>query len=231
MNYWLHLGNILYVCAYLVRDILWLRVLTVVATLCLMPYYFCCSDQPLLGPIGWCSLFTAINIVQIVMLVMERRPVFLGEEELQIYNRVFRSLTPREFMKLIGFAEHKRAAANQVLLQQGQPVEQLILISKGSGQVQIDGRHVAQVNAGQFVGEMGFLTRDDASATIIASVPSDYYCWPAKKLRNLFEENPQLSVKMQGVFGVDLIGKLRQRGMATAHPSRMMDIYQQGGGV
>lgn len=222
MNYFLHLGNILYLLAYSVRDILWLRILTVVATLCLMPYYFFCSETPLYAPIGWCSLFTLVNLVQIGMLIMERRPVFLGEDELRLYRMLFRSLAPREFMKLMSIAEWKRATENQELLRQHEPVTQLVLISTGRGRVEVDGRPIAEVGPGQFVGEMGFLTQQHASASVIANLSVDYLAWPADQLRTLFEDAPQLHVKVQGILGTDLVEKLRQEGYASAHPSQIM---------
>jgi len=227
MTYWLHLGNILYLLAYSVRDILWLRILTVVATLCLMPYYFCCSATPLYAPILWCSLFSLVNLVQIGRLILERRPAFLGEDELRLYRMVFRSLTPREFMKLVSIAEWKTATEHQELLRQREPVKQLSVIARGRGNVEVDGRQIAEIGPGQFVGEMGFLTQQNASASVIASLPVDYLAWPADQLRALFEEAPQLHVKVQGVLGTDLVEKLRQEGYSAAHPSKVMGIYQK----
>ena len=86
------------------RDILWLRILTVVATLCLLPYY-CVQSTPLYAPIFWCSLFTAFNVVQIALLILERRPVFFGDEELHLYRTVFKGMRPREFAKLLSIAD------------------------------------------------------------------------------------------------------------------------------
>ena len=227
MTYWLHLGNILYLLAYSVRDILWLRVLTVVATLSLMPYYFCCSATPLYAPIAWCSLFTLVNVVQIGMLIMERRPVFLGEEELRLYQQLFRSLSPREFMKLVSIAEWKTANPQQELLKQHEPVSELALVSTGRARVVVDGRTIAEVSPGQFFGEMGFLTDQHASASVIASLPVHYLSWPANKLRSLFQDLPQLHVKVQGILGTDLVEKLKQEGYASAHPSKVMGMYQR----
>ena len=43
----IHAANVLYLFAFLVRDILWLRILTVVAALCLVPYFYfrCIHDS------------------------------------------------------------------------------------------------------------------------------------------------------------------------------------------
>ena len=222
---WIHLGNVLFLLAYLVRDILWLRILTVVGTLCLMAYYVCCA---LYVPIIWNSLFTIVNVVQITLLIMERRPVFLGEDELRLYRNVFRTLTPREFSKLLLIADWKHTTEGEVLLEQDEPISQLALVSGGTASVEIDGRHIADVGPGQFIGEMGFLTQQPASASVVSRIPLDILSWPAERLREYLQDAPQLHVKFQGILGADLVEKLKKEGFASAHPSKIMDAYQQG---
>src|ERR1700756_1171105 len=99
MAYLLHAANVLYLLSYLVKDILWLRLLTVVAGLLLLTWALL-QPQPLWGSVAWNSLFLAINLYQSWLLIMERRPVRLTERESRLYQLVFRSLTPREFVKL-----------------------------------------------------------------------------------------------------------------------------------
>ena len=69
-----HVANVLYLISYLVRDILWLRVLTIFAGLSLLPFYCHCSDHILWAPIGWNALFISVNLIQIGILLRERRP-------------------------------------------------------------------------------------------------------------------------------------------------------------
>lgn len=218
---WLHLANVLYLLAYSVRDILWLRILTVVAAGALMPYYFCCSEDPLYAPIAWNGLFIMVNVVQIALLIMERRPVFLGEDELRLYRTVFKTLKPREFVRLMRLASWERAVPGTRLLGQNEPVEALILVAHGTAAVDIDGRHIAHVQSNQFIGEMGFLTQQPASANVVAADVVEYLSWPVAKLRDFLDETPHLHVKVQGILGVDLVGKLRREGFANAHPSQV----------
>lgn len=222
MDVMIHVANVLFLLAYLVRDILWLRIITVIATAALIPYYFCCAASPLYEPILWNSLFITVNLVQIVLLILEKRPVFLGEKELQLYRSIFSTLKPREFTKLLALAEWRKAKPGDVLLEQDRPVDALMLISAGSGTVEVDGRRVAAVTSGQFVGEMGFLSEQPASAKVVASAPTEYLAWPAAKLRSLLLTTPMLHVKVQGVLGCDLVGKLRLEAMTAAHPSRFL---------
>ena len=228
IHWMLHLGNILYLCAYSVRDILWLRILSVVAMFSLLPYYIWCYEAPQYGPILWQSVFIAINLIQITLLILERRPVFLGEEEMRLYRTVFRGLTPREFVKLVGIAQWKRAEEGEILLRQQQQVAQLALISNGRASVELDDRHIAEVGPSQFIGEMGFLTDEPASANVIARLPLDYLSWPVEQLQEFLRDNPQIHVKVQGILGVDLVEKLRREGFNAAHPSKIMDKYKRG---
>ena len=227
-NLFLNLGNVLYIVAYSVRDMLWLRIITVVATLCLMPYYYY-QPKPLYAPIGWATLFTIVNVVQIVILILEERPVFFGERELSLYRAIFPTLKPREFAKLLTVAEWKTAEAGQVLLEQDQPVPALILLSSGRGSVELDGKHVANVTGGQFIGEMGFLTQHNASARVSAAMTTEYLAWPTAKLRALLAASPALHVKLQGVLGSDLIVKLRREALSAAHPSQLLSALRKVG--
>jgi CRP-like cAMP-binding protein len=228
MAYFLHAGNILYLAAYLVRDVLWLRAITVLGTLSLIVYYYL-QPMPLYAPIAWCTLFTLVNVVQIALLVLERRPVFLGEEELHLYRTLFRSLKPREFSKLLSIAEWRKAQAGELLVAQDQPVADLLLIASGRGTVEMDGRHVAHVYSGQFVGEMGFLTEQNASARVVASEPTEYLAWPVATLRSLLALTPPLHVKFQGILGGDLVGKLYHEAVSAAHPSRVITTLRRAG--
>jgi CRP-like cAMP-binding protein len=226
-HFFLNLGNVLYIVAYSVRDMLWLRIITVVATLCLMPYYFYVNETPLYAPIGWATLFTLVNIVQIVILILEERPVFFGERELALYRSIFHTLKPREFAKLLTVAEWKTAEPGQVLLEQDQPVPALMLLSSGRGSVELDGKHVANVTGGQFIGEMGFLTQHNASARVSAAQTTEYLAWPTAKLRALLAASPALHVKLQGVLGSDLIVKLRREALSAAHPSQLLSALRK----
>ncbi len=213
----LHVGNVLYLVAYSVRDMLWLRIITVIATLLLLPYYY--ARGPLYEPIMWCTLFTLVNLVQIALLILEKRPVFLGEEELQLYRTIFFSLKPREFAKLLSLAQWKRAKEGEELLPQCTPVEELLLISTGKAGVEIDGRRVAELRDGQFIGEMGFLADQVSSARVVSEATTHFLAWPAQQLRELLAATPALHVKVQGILGCDVVAKLRQGGLASAHPS------------
>ena len=58
-SYFLHAANILLLVAYSVRDILWLRLFAVAASLISLPY-FILQPEPLWEPIIWSSVFAGL---------------------------------------------------------------------------------------------------------------------------------------------------------------------------
>jgi hypothetical protein len=64
----IHLANALYLLSYFVRDMLRLRVLTIVAGSCLIAY-FALLPEPLMVAVYWNLAFVAINLARIARLM------------------------------------------------------------------------------------------------------------------------------------------------------------------
>lgn len=207
MDYLIHTANILYIFSYLVRDILWLRVLIVTAICFVIPFYYF-QPVPLMAPVYWNLVFVAINLVQIAILLVERRPVVLSEQEQKIYEQVFRRLTPREVFKLFKLAHSRTVAAGEVIVQQDTHLDSLMLINKGIASVRINNEEVAQLDEGHFVGEMSYITGATTSATVIAKTELEYLEWPTTRLEPLLRKHPDLRIALNAIIGVDLAGKL-----------------------
>ena len=72
MNYFdffAHAASILTGIAYLIKDILWLRLLTIVACIAGIIYNYSVPQIPLWVVIYWNLLFLAINVVQIAIIM------------------------------------------------------------------------------------------------------------------------------------------------------------------
>jgi Popeye protein conserved region len=204
----IHIANVLYLLSYSVKDILWLRCLTVVAALCLLPYYYV-QPVPLIAAIAWNVLFIGINLVQIVILLRERRPVTLTGDQQRLYQLAFRSVTPREFLKLLEVARWEEATHGQIIVHKGEDIDRMMVIHSGAASIRCDERTVAELRPGQFVGEMSFITGDKTSADVVALETLRYVSWSKDSLRCLLKDRPQLKVALQYAIGVDLVGKLK----------------------
>jgi len=65
-----YIANCLYLTSYLVKDMLRLRLLTLVAATCLMTYFYAQPD-PMLTVVCWNLVFIALNVIQVLRLIMK----------------------------------------------------------------------------------------------------------------------------------------------------------------
>lgn len=72
MEYFINIANILYLFSYFVRDMFWLRVLTVIAASCLTVYFYF-RPEPLMAAVYWNLFFIALNVYWVFRLLLERR--------------------------------------------------------------------------------------------------------------------------------------------------------------
>jgi hypothetical protein len=208
MSILIHVANVMYLLSYLVKDILWLRLLSILGGALLMIMY-ALAVPPLFTPLAWGTVFAGINAYQIYLLVLERRPVRLKEEEQRLYQRVFRSLTPREFVKLLALARWERAGAAERIVEKGRPLDRMMVIVSGTTAVQVDGTALTQLGEGQFIGEMSYITGEPPSADVVAVEETRYVSWPQQDLKRFLAGNRALEAAMQLVIGTDLVAKLR----------------------
>ncbi|MEM7258601.1 MAG: cyclic nucleotide-binding domain-containing protein, partial [Pseudomonadota bacterium] len=159
-------ANILYCLAYLVTDIVWLRVLTIVAALCTFPY-FIFQPQVMYSAVLWQSAFMLINVFNLILLYIRRRPVPLSDRESLVKNMVFRHFTSREAAELLKAAQWRDAAAGQQIVAQGENLDKLYLLYAGKISIIQHGQVVAYRGPGSFIGEIGYMTDAAATADVV----------------------------------------------------------------
>jgi Popeye protein conserved region len=99
-NYFIHAANILLLIAYSVRDVLWLRLFAVAASLIAIPYYVL-QPTMLWAPLMWSVVFASINAFQSWLLLIQRRPVKLTAEEEDVRRLAFQGLPPRKVLQVL----------------------------------------------------------------------------------------------------------------------------------
>ncbi|HEY0547485.1 MAG TPA: cyclic nucleotide-binding domain-containing protein [Pyrinomonadaceae bacterium] len=214
MNYFdlaAHAASILTALAYLVKDILWLRVLTTFACVAGIIFNYNVHSTPLWVVIYWNLLFLIINLVQIAIIMKERREVSFTEEEKELYETLFKNFAPFEFMKLLRIGEWSEAQKDEVLAIEQKELADLMLIYNGLVKVEAEGETLAELKDGSFIGEMSFITGGAATATVKAVAPTRYLSWSKADLRQLFQRNPSMRFAMQTVISTDLTKKLMRR--------------------
>jgi hypothetical protein len=157
-----------------------------------------------------------INIVQIIKMILNKKPIFLSNELKNIYMSNFSTMTPKEFLAIYKMAISNIAYSGEYLAQINQPINEVILIVQGSVDVMKNDQVVVQLDTGFFVGEMSFITGGVASATVKVSENSvvKYIFWNKALLLQLEKSNPILYSKIKDVISRNLIKKL---GMVKIH--------------
>ena len=162
-----HLAFGLIAFSFLVKDILYLRILSILASLFSVLYNFYIPIEPMWLPIGWNIVFVVVNLYHISVIIYEKRPVKMSTKEKELYETMFRGLSPVEFLKITKIAQWKKFKSPLPIIQQGKPVNDLILIYNGMVDILVNDNKVAELKDGQFVGEMSFLTEKPATAVTV----------------------------------------------------------------
>ena len=126
-----HLASVLTMVAYLLKDILWLRFLTVLSCFAGILFCYFVPATPLWTVIYWNVIFAAINVVQIAIIVKERSGVRFSEEEKELHETLFKNFAPFEFMKLMRVGNWLTAKPGQILAVEKQPLDSVMLIYNG----------------------------------------------------------------------------------------------------
>jgi hypothetical protein len=208
-NYFIHAANVLLVVAYSVRDILWLRLFAVGASLISIPY-FVLQPTTLWAPLSWTVVFAAINLVQSWRLFIERRPVKLTPEEENIRRLVFEDLPPRKVLQVLGLGSWVTAETGERLIESGKLPDAILLIVRGKVRVTRDGRVLGELSAGDIVG----------SALILSGIPADVDAvtvervramrWQVGTLQRYLAANPETRTAMQRHLARDLARKVER---------------------
>ena len=203
-----HLAFGLIAFSYLVKDIMYLRILSIVASLFGMFFNYTVPTEPLWLPIGWNAIFVMVNIYHISVLLYEKRPVQMDDKNTELYNTLFKELTPVEYLKISKAACWKNYQPNDVVIRQQHLVPDLILIYNGTIDVKVDDNKVAELRDGQFVGEMSFLTEKSATATCVVKHPTECLVWKQQEFKDLLKRNPSLYFTIQSLLSAQVSSNL-----------------------
>ena len=203
-----HLAFGLIAFSFLVKDILYLRILSILASLFSVLYNFYIPVEPMWLAINWNIIFILVNIYHIAVIIYEKRPVKMSSKEKELYETMFRGLSPVEFLKITKIAKWKKFKSPLPIIQQGKPVNDLILIYNGVVDILVNDNKVAELKDGQFVGEMSFLTEKPATATCKVTHTTECLVWPQKDFKDLLKRNPSLYFTIQSLLSEQVSNNL-----------------------
>ena len=200
-----HLAFGLIAFSFLVKDILWLRLVSILASSFSVFYNWVIPAEPMWLAINWNFVFISLNLYHIAVLIYEKRPIKMAPKDKELYETLFKDLSPVEYLKITKIANWKKFKAGDTLIREAHLVTDLILIYNGTVDVMVKGKKVAQLKDGQFVGEMSFLTEKSATATCVIKHDTECILWKQPEFKELLKRNPSLYYTIQGLLSNQLI--------------------------
>jgi len=216
-NYFIHAANVLLLVAYSVRDILWLRLFAVAASLISIPY-FMLQPTMLWAPLSSSVVFAAINLLQSWRLYVERRPVKLTAEEEEIRRLVFRDLPPRKILQVLSIGSWTTLEVGERLLERGKLPDAVSLIVRGKVQVTREGRVLGELIAGNVVGSALILSGVPSEVDAVTLEPGRAMRWELGALERYLTANPETRTVMLRHVARDLAGKVERVAAASPRP-------------
>ena len=203
-----HLAFGLIAFSFLVKDIFWLRIVSIAASLFSVLYNYIIPAEPMWLAINWNFIFIAVNLYHIAVILYEKREVKMDEKNQELYDTLFKEMTPVEYLKISRAAKWELVKAGQRIITQGMPVPDLYLIYNGKVDVIVDNEEIAELKDGEFVGEMSFLTEKVATATCKVRYDAQCLVWKQKEFKELLKRNPSLYFTIQSVLSSQVSDKL-----------------------
>jgi len=203
-----HLAFGLIAFSFLVKDIFWLRIVSILASLFSVFYNYLIPLEPMWLAINWNFIFIAVNLYHIAVILYEKREVKMDAKNQELYDTLFSEMTPVEYLKISRAAKWELVKAGERIITQGMPVPDLYLIYNGTVDVIIDNEQIAELKDGEFVGEMSFLTEKVATATCKVKYDAQCLVWKQKEFKELLKRNPSLYFTIQSVLSSQVSDKL-----------------------
>ena len=203
-------ANIFFLLAFMAKKILWLRILTITGMMVSIPYYLYFQEAPLWNNIFWICSYTLINLVMLIVIYLESRPIELSDLEQNIYNMTFKSLEPRVFKKLIDRGSLKEFQTDVNLVTRDSELDSLMYVVEGEAEVVLRHGEEITIPKGGFIGEQSYITGEKTSADVKTGKEAvKIIFWNSEALRKHLAGRESLKDNLDLIFTADLIHKLR----------------------
>jgi CRP-like cAMP-binding protein len=201
-----HVAAVFTLLCFLFRDQVKLRIFAAIGDLLLSVYYYVAFPDPLWNPMIWSLLNVIINTSMILLILRDGREGGMSDDELSLFRNLD-TLSPGQFRKLAKRGTWARAEEPETLTTEGEPLDTLHYVLSGHVNVRKAGRDLA-VQPKLFIGELAFLRKRPATATVTISGDAHYISWSHDDLEKLFNRNAELRTSMQLMLGRDMAEKM-----------------------
>ena len=209
------IANSIYVISYMLTSMFWLRLLAIIAAVSTFPYFYF-QAEPLWSALFWQSCFLAVNLVNLVILLYSMRTPNFDSFEALVHELKFSDLKHHEVAPILKLAQRMSLQEGESLLKDGDSNNRLFLIADGGCRIMKNGTEIAVMKAGEFVGELSFVSGEAISADVISNGDTKIMFWDPQALEPLFRKNGLYKPYLHALCSVDIAHKLRRLTTAVA---------------
>ena len=102
--------------------------------------------------------------------------------------------------QLVAAGDQRSIAAGELLLRQGDPGDEVMIVLAGEATVAVGGTEVGRIGPGDCVGEMALLGQGPRSATVAATSPLRALVVPARRFSDLLAASPALAQRLSSLL-------------------------------
>jgi len=156
-----------------------------------------------------------ISVICMIRLYIVKNLIRFDAKELVFIKTKLPGLANDQAKKFLKLGNWKSGYTGETLIWQGKPVGSLCYLARGKAEVYIDGQISAVCEKGDFMGEITYLSGAPATATVVLSAPSTYFCIEVDIVRKLAKSNGALHDEIEKSVANDLRSKFSRGPVAV----------------
>lgn len=123
--------------------------------------------------------------------------------KVELLKRVplFAGCSKKELQELASRTDEVDLRDGYVLMREGRPGREFVVLVEGTAEVTKDGRKLADLEAGDWVGEIALLTNVPRTATVTATSPIRVLVVTDRAFKRLVETMPSIALKVLASVG------------------------------
>jgi hypothetical protein len=157
----------------------------------------------------WCAVVAGLALILVGRRLWRDSAVRFTPDEQHMMDSLFDGLPRSRARHLVDQGVWISGKAGDMLTREGEPVDHLYYLAEGAAQVLCRGVEVGRCGAGDLIGELTVLSGETATATVILTGPSRFWCAPAEDLRPYVEAHEDIRRAIEHGFATVLKAKLR----------------------
>jgi CRP-like cAMP-binding protein len=178
------------------------------------------QKKPLRIPLRWSAVFVLVNAGMAAVLIADRWPDSLSEDEERLYEEHFSMLTRGQFKQLVNLGHARVFPSGSRLTEEGVHSDTIYFTSRGHSKMYLGGKYAKDIEEGSFVNDVAFQQEDGSGAygTVVTDGEVEVVEWNWQELREHLESRPDMDRNMRLCLTSHLMkGLLQQRKAAYSN--------------